>query len=327
MRSKGPLSSGDEPHRVTENLPRLNDTGVLCLGEYRFERLALGAMRLLSTNAEKDGRSIECYADPVDPEANCALMRAAVSECGIGYVDFARGYGARPGAGERWFMKWMEPYLKEILWATKVGYDRDAEGGWVLDLDPDFLRREIELSVELLGKPIPLLYLTASSTDDVTIRHRQKSVVDSFRPLLECYERGEATHLGVANVTAQELQQLLDVAPIGMVQNKFTVASLAQPEQRAVLDLCRAKNIPFVAWGIFQSDDDGPWIPGEALVEAAREMSVTPQEASIAILLNYDPNFVVLTGVSRPKSLASSVRAANMKVPVEILNRFRSERD
>lgn len=315
----------NESKKMADDLPRLNDTGELSVGKYRFQRLGLGAMRLLSTNAVVDGRTVECYADPVDPDANRDLMHAAVKECGIGYVDFARGYGARPGDGERWFKKWMTPFWEDVLWATKVGYERDAEGGWVLNLCPDFLQREIELTLELLGKPIPMLYLTASSTEDVTIRNRQSHVVDSFRPLLESYERGEVGRLGVANVKAEELRALLDFAPISMVQNKFTVASLAKPEQKAVLDLCRERGIPFVAWGIFQSDDESPWVPGEELVRAARELSMTPQEASIAILLSCSPNFVALSGVTRRVSLASSVRAANRTVPPKIVERFLPE--
>lgn len=279
-------------------------------------------MRLLSTNAQSNGRTVECFADPVDPQANGDLMRRAVSECGIGYIDFARGYGARPGAGERWFREWMHPYPEDLLWATKVGYERDAHGGWVLNLSPEFLHREIELSLELLGRPLPLCYLTANSTDDVTVKHRQKNVVDSFRPLLDSHLRGEITHLGAANVTPDELEALFDAAPISVVQNKFTVASLKNPAQRQVLEMCRERGVPFVAWGIFQSDDESPWVPGADLVQAAEELEMSCQEASIALLLQSAPHLVALTGASREQSLASSVRAANASVPGEILERF-----
>lgn len=303
---------------MLETLPKLENTGEVEIGAFRVARLALGAMRLLAS----DTATAECFADPVNPEANRALVKAAVERCGIGYIDFARGYGARPGAGERWFREWMEPYPEDLLWASKVGYERDQSGGWLLNLSPDFLRREIELSLEVLGSPLPLCYLTADSTQDVTVLNRPPSVVDSFRPLLESYERGELSHLGVANVTAAELRQLVEIAPIAVVQNKFTVASLARPESREVLEICRELGIPFVAWGVFQSDDHTPWAPGADLVQAARELSMTPQELSIAVLLQAASNLVVLTGASRPTSLASSIKAANQKVPAEILQRF-----
>ena len=282
-------------------------------------------MRLLASDAVLEGRTLESFADPADPAANRDLMRAAVSQCGIGYIDFARGYGARPDDGERRFRQWMEPYPEGLLWATKVGYQRDPDGTWVLNLDPDFLRREIELSLEVLGAPLPLGYLTAGSTQDVIVRHRPASVVDSFRPLLEAYERGELLSLGVANVTADQLRQLLDVAPIAVVQNKFTVASLAQPAQREVLDLCRGLDIPFVAWGVFQSDDESPWVPGTTLVQAAKELAMTPQDLSIAALLQASSNMVVLTGASRAGSLSSSVLAANRRIPEEILQRLQAD--
>ncbi len=307
---------------VDIKMPELGDTGFAQIGNYRFKRLALGAMRLLSSNLEREGQTIECFAEPVDPEANREIMLAAVNECGIGYIDFARGYGAWPGAGESFFRQWMSPYPEDLLWATKIGYDRDAEGGWVLNLSPETIRRDVGLSVEELGAPLPLLYLMAGSTKDVTVRNRQDCVTASFRPLLDAYNRGEVKHLGIANVTASELKTLLDFAPISVVQNKFTVASLADPAQREVLDLCREHNLPFVAWGIFQSDDFDDWKPEPNLIHAAQELSATVQDASIAILLNAVPHLVALTGASRRKSLSASVLAANLAVPPEILRRF-----
>ena len=299
-------------------LPKLETTGEVAIGAYRFARLALGAMRLLAS----DTQSAECFADPPDPEANSALMKAAVNECGIGYIDFARGYGATPDSGERWFREWMSPYPEGLLWATKVGYERDAKGAWLLNLDPNVLRNEIACSLEVLGSPIPLCYLTAGSTQDVKVINRPACILDSFRPLLESYERRELQHLGVANVTSSDLKKLLENAPISAVQNKCTVASLSDPAQREVLDICRERNIPFVAWGVFQSDDHGPWVPSATLVDTAKELEMSPQELSISVLLQASPNIVVLTGASRAASLSSSVNAANRRLPAEILQRF-----
>lgn len=282
-------------------------------------------MRLLSSEGLVEGRPAECFADPRDPEANRELMRAAYRECGIGYIDFARGYGARPGAGERWFREWMSPYPDDLLWATKVGYERSSDGAWILNLSPDFLRQEIAFSLEALGTPIPLCYLTANSTLDVEVRHRPSRIEEAFRPLVSSYERGELLHLGLANVSAVELRRLRELAPVAVVQNKFTVASLADPSQREVLELCGELGIPFVAWGVFQSDDESPWVPGANLVEAARELSLSPQDTSIAVLLQAHPNLVVLTGASRASSLSASVKAANRKVAPEIMRRFQAD--
>lgn len=300
----------------------VRDTGRVQIGEYRVERLALGAMRLVSSSFDRDGRHYESFGLPEDPEANRSVMRAAVEECGIRYVDFARGYGPTPGSGESYFRAWMAPYPPDLLWATKVGYERDAEGGWALNLAPDALARDIAASRAELGATIPLLYLVVGSTSDVVVKHRPARLADAFAPLVEAQKRGDAKHLGVANVTAAELSELAAVAPIAAVQNKFTVASLADPAQRAVIDLCRQKGIAFVAWGIFQNDGPEAWQPGPELSSAAAELGVSPQEASIAILLHAQPHLVALTGASRRKSLESSVRAANLAVPARMLARF-----
>lgn len=305
---------------------RLRDTGPVAIGDYRCERLALGAMRLVSSSFDRDGRHHESFGPPADAEANRRVMRAAVEEHGIGYVDFARGYGPTPGSGESYFRSWMSPYPADLLWATKVGYTRDAQGGWGLDLAPESIARDIRASSDELGAVLPLLYLVVGSTSDVVVRRRPARLADAFAPLVEARARGVVRNLAVANVTADELAALLEVAPIVAVQNKFTVASLADPTQRAVLDLCRRRGIAFVAWGIFQADGPEDWQPGETLARAAAELGVTPQEASIAILLAAEPHLVALTGASRRASLESSVRAANLPVPESVLSRFTAER-
>ena len=311
--------------RISHTMSTLRDTGRVQIGDYRVERLALGAMRLVSSSFDRDGRHFESFGLPEDPEASRTVMRAAVEECGIRYVDFARGYGPTPGSGESYFRAWMAPYPADLLWATKVGYERDAQGGWALNLAPEAIARDIAASRSELGAQIPLLYLVVGSTSDVVVRNRPARLADAFAPLVEAQRRGEVRHLGVANVTADELAALIAVAPVAAVQNKFTVASLADPAQRAVLDLCRHHGIAFVAWGIFQNDGPDAWQPGAELARAAAELGVTPQEASIAILLHAQPHLVALTGASRRKSLESSVRAANLAVPAGVLARFESE--
>lgn len=303
-------------------LPVLGDVGQAQVGRYRFPRLALGAMRLLASDAKQDGQTLECFADPLDPQASRTLMRAAVEHCGIGYVDFARGYGARPDAGESYFREWMWPYPEHLLWATKVGYQRDQHGSWILNLCPNFIEEQIQATLKVLGQPIPLLYLVAGSTNDVIVRNQQPRIAQSFEPLIRAQAEGWIENLAVANVSVGQLKELSQVARIAAVQNKFTVASLGQPEKRHVLELCGQMQIPFVAWGMFQSDDQSEWVPPGHLVQAAQELSMSIQEASIAILLQAAPNLVALTGASRPQSLASSIRAANRKIPSNIVARF-----
>lgn len=290
------------------------------VGSYRVRRLALGAMRLLSASFDRDGRHYESWGHPEDPQENRRVVRAAVSDLGIEYVDFARGYGPHPDAGEGYFRDWMSPYPAELLWATKVGYHRDAEGGWIVDLAPESIDREVRASRALLGAPVPLMYLVAGSTSDVTIVNRPARLADALAPLVDAQRRGDVRHIGVANVTAGELARL--DAPIAAVQNKFTVASLGEDGPRAVLDLCRARAIAFVAWGIFQNDGPEPWRPSAELALAAGRLGVTPQEASIAILLHAAPHLIALTGASRRRSLESSVRAAALTVPPEIVAAF-----
>jgi pyridoxine 4-dehydrogenase len=249
-------------------------------------------------------------------------MRTAVEQCGIGYVDFARGYGPWAGAGEAVFRDWWHPYPTELLFATKVGYERPDAGGWAINLAPETIARDVAASVSQLGCPIPLVYLVVRSTPDVVVRNRPARLIDSLSPLLESQQRGEIQHIGLANVTLAELEEISTRAGIAAVQNKFTVHSLQDPGRRAVLEHCTRHGVPFVAWGIFQNDGPEPWEPGPELKRTAAELAVTPQELSIALLLHSSSHLVALTGSGTTRSLFSSVRGANLTLSPACLTRF-----
>jgi pyridoxine 4-dehydrogenase len=301
--------------------PRLGDTGRLKLGRYRFERLGLGAMRLISASYFTNGHLHDNLALPPDPDACRRTMQSAIRECGIGYVDFARGYGPWAGAGEAFFREWWYPYPADLLFATKVGYERPDAGGWGINLAPEVIARDLAASVRQLGSPIPLVYLVVGSTPDVVVRNRPARLRDALAPMLEARQRGEIQHIGLANVSRQELEEL---EPLGVdaVQNKFTLECLEDPGRRAVLELCERHAIPFVAWGIFQNDGPEPWEPTRELAGAAAEIGVTPQELAIGLLLHASKQLVALTGSGGTRSLYSSVRGANLKLSESFLRRF-----
>ena len=302
--------------------PVLKTDGTVKIGSHQVQRLALGCMRLVSKGGLIDGAPASAFGLPHSPESNRHALLNAVHVCGIQYLDASRGYGPWPGAGERLLCEWVAPRPANVVVASKVGYAREPSGGWVVDLDPGYITREIQASHKQFGGRIPLLYLVVRSTPTTPVVNRPKELARSLEPLAKAQRDGLVENIGVANVTAEELDVLRQAAPISIVQNRFALASLTNPSERAVLEGCGAAGIPFVAWGLFgEGVLPRPELP-PGLEGVAAEHDVTAEELTIALLLAVAPHVMVLPGPGRRETIYSRLRAANLRLDPAVVDQF-----
>ena len=302
--------------------PILSTPGTVNIGQHAVPRLGLGCMRLVSKGGVIGGEPASAFGLPHSPESNRHAVLNAVHVCGIRYLDASRGYGPWPGAGEGLLRDWLSPRPADVLVASKVGYTREPSGGWVVDLDPAFIAREIRASHAQFGGRIPVLYLVMRSTPTTPVINRPDDLARSLAPLVQAQRDGLVEHIALANVTAAELEGLRKNAPIAMVQNRFALDSLSDPAERAVLDGCGAANIPFVAWGLFgEGMLPRPEVPAD-VAAAALDHGVTAEELTIALLLAVAPHVMVLPGPGRRATIYSSVRAANLRLDPALVGRI-----
>ena len=309
-----------EPYEADALAPRLRDIGTVKIGGYELPRLGLGCMRLLSSHGLVDGVAQTALGVPYSPEAARHALLTAIDVGGVGYVDVARGYGPWPGWGERLLLEWTRGASRAVLVASKVGYRRETSGAWLVDLDPAFIAAEVAASVRQFGGRVPLLYLVVKSTATTPVLNRPARLADAWAPLLEAKRQGLVEHIGVANVSVEELDELHAAGAVDVVQNPFTVASLQQPDDRAVLERCGALGIPFVAWGLFA--EGARTAPPQAFVDVAAAVGATPEQLIIRALLAVAPHLVALPGPARRATIYSCIEGANLAVDDDVLRQL-----
>lgn len=303
------------PFEVDPDVPRLDRIGTVTIGKVKIPRLGIGCMRLVSQSGYVGREPVTAIGLPHSPEANRHALLNAVQGSGVRMLDVARGYGPWPGFGEGILCDWFPLPRRGLVLASKVGYRRTVAGTWTVDLDSKFLRSELTASRRVFGAPVPLMYLVVRSTPTTPVVNRPKQIARALAPLVEAQRAGEIAAIGVANVTADEVDALCDAGPVCVVQNRFSLASLREPASRAVFDKCSQLGLPFVTWGIFGEGVQPRPAPPAAVVEAAAESGVTAEEMTLAALLACGSHVVPLPGPGRRDSLDSCLRGASLTAP------------
>src|SRR5499425_1035199 len=195
-------------------------------GDLTVNRLGFGAMRIT-------GRGI--WGEPTDREQAKAALRQAV-ELGVNFIDTADSYG--PEVSERLIAEALHPYPDDLVIATKGGLVRPGPGRWDPDGRPEHLREACEGSLRRLRlDQIPLYQL-----------HRPDPRVpyaESVGALVQLKDEGKIRHIGISNVTEDQLRQAQRITPVVSVQNRYNADDRAS---EAVLEVCELEQIAFLPW-------------------------------------------------------------------------------
>src|SRR4051794_36601706 len=195
-------------------------------GDLPVHRMGFGAMRITGSGI---------WGSPADHDEALAVLRRAV-ELGIDLIDTADSYG--PFVSEDLIAEALHPYPDELVIATKGGLTRSGPGIWEAVGRPEYLRQCVEMSLRRLRLDRIDLYQF----------HRidpQVPLAESIGALAELQAQGKIRHLGVSNVTVDELRTAQAEATIVSVQNRY---NLADRESEPVLDVCTAEGIGFIPW-------------------------------------------------------------------------------
>jgi len=265
----------------------VSNAGTITIGDLEIDRLGFGAMRITGPGI---------WGPPADSEQAIALLRRAV-ELGVNFVDTADSYG--PNVSEELIAAALAPYDGVVV-ATKGGLTRSGPGRWAPDGRPEHLREALEGSLRRL----------AVDRIDLYQLHRPDPKVpfeDSVGTLVEAQQAGKIRHIGLSNVTSEELEQALGVAEIVSVQNRF---SALDRDSQAVLDACTQRSIAFIPWF--------PLAAGEAtggdgaLAQIADSHGATSGQIALAWLLAVSPVMVPIPGTSQIAHLEENLAAADI---------------
>ncbi|MBV8888906.1 MAG: aldo/keto reductase [Alphaproteobacteria bacterium] len=259
-------------------------------GDLPIRRLGFGAMRITGPGI---------WGSPPDEDAAIRLLRR-VAESGITLIDTADSYG--PGVSETLIARALHPYSNGLVIATKGGLVRPAPDRWVADCRPEHLRHVCEESLTRLRLERIDLYQLHAVDPRVPIE-------DSIGALLDLQRAGKIRHIGVSNVSADQLARARRVAAIVSVQNHYNWADRSSDP---IVDVCACDGLAFI-----------PWYPlaagrlaqrGSALADIAQRRRTTPSQIALAWLLRRSPAIIPIPGTSAIVHFEENLRAAEIEL-------------
>jgi aryl-alcohol dehydrogenase-like predicted oxidoreductase len=266
-------------------------------GELEVARLGYGAMRLTAQPGN--------WGPYADQEGGAKVLRRAV-ELGVTLIDTAHAYG--PGFNEALVAKALHPYPGDLVITTKCGVAKVGPGINYRDGRPKAIRTICEASLRQLKlDTIDLLQLHWVDEDT--------PIEESVGAMADLVEAGKVRHIGISNVTLDELERSRRTAAIASVQNRY---SLADRTHDAIVDACTKHGITFFPYGpldaVPQAQHAPLADPAGRLGAAARERGCTPAQLALAWLLARSPVIVPIPGTTSIAHLEENVGAAAIRL-------------
>ena len=259
-------------------------------GEVPVHRLGFGAMRIT-------GEGI--WGPPADRAEAVAVVRRAV-ELGTTLIDTADSYG--PDVSEEIIGEALSPYPDDVIVATKAGLTRSGPNEWSPNGHPDHIRQACEGSLRRLKLDAIPLYQLHRIDPEVPVE-------DSLGTILELQAEGKVRHIGVSEVTVDELHQCQALTPIATVQNRY---NLVDREWEDVLDVCTAEGIGFIPWFPLAMGDLAK--EHSALVDAAERLGAAPSQVALAWLLGHSPVVLPIPGTGSVAHVEENIAAAGLEL-------------
>lgn len=263
--------------------------GTITLGDLTVNRLGFGAMRIT-------GKGI--WGEPAD-RAECLRVLRRLPELGVDFVDTADSYG--PFVSEELIREALHPYRGMVI-ATKAGLTRHGPDIWRPVGRPEYLRQCVLMSLRRLGvERIDLWQL--HRIDNKVPRDEQFGVIADMQ------REGLIRHVGLSEVSVEEIEAARTFFPVVSVQNLF---NLVTRKYEDVLDFCETEGIAFIPW--FPLAAGGLAKEGSVLSEVARRAGGTPAQAALAWVLKRSPVMLPIPGTSKVKHLEENVAAAGLEL-------------
>lgn len=238
------------------------------------------------------------WGPPRDPGEARSLLRRA-GDLGVDFFDTADAYG--PGVSEELLRDALHPF-EGIVVATKGGQIRLGPGKWRRNGRPEHLREACHESLRRLAVDRIGLYQLHAVDPDVPIE-------ESVGALALLRGEGKIEHIGVCNVTVEELERARAVADVASVQNRFSAVDRAS---QPMLDLCEESGIVFVPWAPLGGGRLA--VSRGAIADIARRLGVSHAQVALAWLLHRSPSLLAIPGTRSPGHLEENVGAASLEL-------------
>jgi pyridoxine 4-dehydrogenase len=283
LRRRDPESQ-ERQRMSTSTTPLTFDLG----GDLTVHRLGYGAMQLPGPGV---------WGEPADRAGAVRVVQAAVEQ-GVDFIDTADSYG--PLVSEQIIAEALRPYPQGLVIGTKAGLTRTGPNVWVPVGRPAYLKQQVELSLRHLGvERIDLIQL-----------HRidpEVPLADQLGAFVELQEQGKVRHIGVSEVSVDQLKAAREIAEIASVQNLY---NLVNRQSQAVLDYATAEGIAFIPWFPIATGDLAK--PDSPVAAIAKKLGATPSQVALAWLLQTSPVVLPIPGTTSIEHLTENMQAAKL---------------
>src|SRR5436305_10429464 len=258
-------------------------------GDLTVNRLGFGAMRLT-------GEGI--WGWPPDRENAHKVLRRAV-ELGVNLIDTADAYG--PETDELLIAEALYPYPKGFVIATKGGNTRPSRNQWVPDGRPEYLKHCVDKSLKRLKLQRIELYQLHRIDPKVPME-------DSLGALKEAQSAGKIRHIGLSEVSPEEVERARKIVPIVTVQNRYNITDRKWDN---TLAYCEREQIGFMPWAPVGGSRG---MTNAVLEKAAKDHGATIYQLGLAWLLHRSPVMLPIPGTASLAHLEENMAARKIQL-------------
>jgi len=277
----------------------LKQAGTFTIGDRRVTRMGYGAMQLAGPGV---------FGPPKNKDAAISVLRAAI-EAGVDHIDTSDFYG--PHVTNQLIREALHPYPDNLTIVTKISAKRGEDGSWLPALSPEELTRAVHDNLRNLGLDV----LDVVNFRSMHSLHgpAEGSIEEQLTVLSELQQKGLIRHIGLSNVTANQIAEGRKICDIVCVQNQY---NLAHREDDALIDQLAKDGIPYVPF--FPLGGFSP-LQSDALSGVAERLDATPMQVALAWLLQRSPNILLIPGTSSLDHLAQNLAAAELDLPADAI--------
>jgi pyridoxine 4-dehydrogenase len=262
-------------------------------GDLNVNRLGFGAMRIT-------GEGI--WGWPPDRSNALKVLRRAI-ELDVNFIDTADAYG--PEVSELLIAEALHPYPASLVIATKGGLTRPGPGEWKPNGRPEYLTQCVEKSLKRLQLERIDLYQLHRIDPRVPVE-------ESLGAIKKMQDAGKIRHVGLSEVTPEEIERARKVVPIVSVQNRYNIMDR---KSEGTLHFCEKENLGFIPW--FPIGAGRLAKSGNALDGAAKRHGVSAVQLALAWLLQKSQVMLPIPGTSSVAHLEENMAAAAIKLSAE----------
>jgi aryl-alcohol dehydrogenase-like predicted oxidoreductase len=258
------------------------------------KRMGYGAMQLAGPHV---------WGPPRDVDGAVAVLREAVA-AGVNHIDTSDFYG--PHVTNQIIKRVLYPYPEGLVIVTKVGARRGEDKSWIHALSRQELIDGVHDNLRNLGLDrLDVVNLRVGGVTGPT----EESITEPLAVLAELKGQGLIRHLGLSNVSREQLAEAQKIAEIVCVQNLYNVAHRSDDEFIDELAGQGIAYVPFFPLGGFTP------LQSSVLNAVAASVEATPMQVALAWLLQRSPNILLIPGTSSVEHLRENLKAATLELP------------